>query len=168
MAVAPAALLPLTSISQDRILALNNAHAAELSWLDPAGLDALLAQAFSARAAGDLDGFLIALDQGADDASPKFRWFQARYGRFVYVDRVVVAPSARGGGVARRLYADLFERAQATGHTRIVCEVNLDPPNPSSDAFHAALGFTEVGRADIHGGSKIVRYLAHDLQASGR
>ncbi len=39
------------------------------------------------------------------------------------------------------------------------CEVNLEPPNPVSDAFHEALGFTEVGRAAIHDGKKLVRYL---------
>ena len=71
--------------------------------------------------------------------------------------------------VARRLYADLFERARRDTRVRIVCEVRTSiRPIRALDAFHAALGFAEVGRAAIHGGSKIVRYLAHDLQASGR
>jgi predicted GNAT superfamily acetyltransferase len=37
--------------------------------------------------------------------------------------------------------------------------VNSQPPNPISDAFHAAQGFTEVGTAVIEGGAKTVRYL---------
>jgi hypothetical protein len=45
----------------------------------------------------------------------------------------------------------------------VVCEVNSDPPNPASDAFHAAMEFSEVGRAAIHHGSKTVRYLARVL-----
>ncbi|TIV68514.1 MAG: GNAT family N-acetyltransferase, partial [Mesorhizobium sp.] len=76
----------------------------------------------------------------------------------VYVDRVVVAAAARGRGHARRLYEDLFEQARRAGHTMVTCEVNADPPNPASDAFHAALGFGEVGDAVMHGGKKSVRY----------
>ena len=75
-------------------------------------------------------------------------------------DRILVAPSARGRGCARQLYHDLFEYAAQAGHDRIVCEVNKTPPNPASDAFHAALGFVEVGNASVHGGSRTVRYLS--------
>jgi hypothetical protein len=42
----------------------------------------------------------------------------------------------------------------------IGCEVNSDPPNPASDAFHERLGFAEVGRAALPGGTKLVRYLS--------
>jgi len=45
----------------------------------------------------------------------------------------------------------------------VVCEVNSRPPNPESDAFHAALGFVEVGNARIHDGAKDVRYLLRTL-----
>src|SRR3954469_18071198 len=134
------------------VLALNNAHARELSWLEPERLEHLIEHAFLVRRIGELDAFLIALDQDADYDSPNFQWFRARYPRFVYVDRIVVASSARGRGHARRLYDDLFEQAVAAGHDRVVCEVNSQPPNPASDAFHAALGFVEIGTATIHGG----------------
>ncbi|TIP69850.1 MAG: GNAT family N-acetyltransferase, partial [Mesorhizobium sp.] len=72
---------------------------------------------------------------------PNFLWFRERYPRFVYVDRVVVAGEARGRGHARRLYEDLFDHALRAGQTIVTCEVNAEPPNPASDAFHAALGF---------------------------
>jgi predicted GNAT superfamily acetyltransferase len=145
-----------------RLLTLNNEHAAELSWLDRHGFAKLVGQAFQARRIG-LDAFLLALDQGATYDSPNFLWCRERYPRFVYVDRVVVAPATRGRGFARRLYEDLFEEARRARHERIVCEVNREPPNPASDAFHAALGFVEVGTARIHGGAKTVRYLARPL-----
>jgi len=146
-----------------RVLALNNEHAQELSWLDADRLVELVGRAFLARHIGAVDAFLLAFDQDADYDSPNFLWFRARYPRFVYVDRIVVAPSARGHGHARRLYDDLFRHALRAGHQRVVCEVNREPPNPASDAFHATLGFGEVGAAAIHGGSKTVRYLAHPL-----
>ena len=146
------------------LLALNNAHAQELSWLEPERLQHLVSQAFLARRIGDLDAFLLAFDQDADYDSPNFLWFRERYPRFVYVDRVVVAASARGRGHARRLYRDLFEQASKAGHACVVCEVNISPPNPASDAFHAALGFVEVGSASVHAGSKTVRYLSRGLE----
>jgi len=111
------------------LLALNNAHARELSWLAPERLEHLVAQAFMARRIGNIDAFLLALDQDAAYDSPNFQWFRARYPRFVYVDRIVVAASARGRGCARRLYNDLFEHARRAGHDRLVCEVNSSPPN---------------------------------------
>jgi predicted GNAT superfamily acetyltransferase len=145
------------------LLELNNAHARELSWLDPGRLQHLVAQAFLARRIGNLGAFLLAFEQDADYDSPNFLWFRARYPRFVYVDRIVVAASARGRGCARRLYQDLFERAGCAGHERVVCEVNSRPPNPESDAFHTALGFVEIGSASIHEGRKTVRYLSRPL-----
>ena len=63
-----------------------------------------------------------------------------------------------------RLYDDLFEHAVAAGHDRVVCEVNMQPPNPASDAFHAALGFVEVGTASVYDGSRTVRYLSCALR----
>src|SRR5665647_2352932 len=97
------------------LLALNNAHAQQLSWLEPERLQHLVEQAFLARRIGNLDAFLLALDQDADYDSPNFRWFRTRCPRFVYVDRIVVASSARGRGCARRLYDDLFGHALRAG-----------------------------------------------------
>src|SRR3954471_16844455 len=102
------------------LLALNNAHAAQLSWLQPKRLQHLVGQSFLARRIGNLDAFLLAFDQDAQYDSPNFLWFRDRYPRFVYVDRIVVASSARGRGHARRLYFDLFEQAARAGHQRVV------------------------------------------------
>jgi len=162
--ISAAELMPASPLS-NALLALNNAHARELSYLEPARLMHLVGEAFLARRIGrienQVDAFLLAFDQDADYDSPNFLWFRDRYPRFVYVDRIVVA--ARGRGLARLLYLDLFERAVRVGHAHVVCEVNSEPPNPASDAFHAALGFAEVGSARIHNGSKTVRYLRRDL-----
>ncbi|HLK03107.1 MAG TPA: GNAT family N-acetyltransferase [Candidatus Acidoferrum sp.] len=156
------ALRPLR-VATTPFLALNNAHATELSPLTLAQFDKLIRTSFAAVALDDAAAFLIALDQTAGYDSPNFLWFRERYDRFVYVDRVVTSPLARGKGFAKALYADLFQRAKDAGHSRIVCEVNLVPPNPASDAFHANLGFAEVGRASVHDGAKTVRYLLRSL-----
>jgi predicted GNAT superfamily acetyltransferase len=145
------------------LLAINNAHATELSPLTFAEFNRLIRGSFYAAQAGDAAALLLTFDQNADYDSPNFLWFRERYDRFVYVDRVVTSPLARGKGYAKALYTDLFHRAKIAGHSRIVCEVNFIPLNPVSHAFHAALGFSEVGRGSIHGASKTVRYLLRSI-----
>jgi uncharacterized protein len=161
---------PEPSADEAAMLALNRAHIAETSALEAAELRALLAQAFHV---GTRDGgrgaFLIALDQDAIYSSPNFQWFKLRHERFVYIDRVIVAPSQRGRGFARSLYEELIAAAARAHHALIGCEVNVDPPNPASDALHEALGFVEVGRAILPGGAKKVRYLTRQvLRAEAR
>lgn len=145
------------------LLALNNAHAVETSLLTADTLAALIAISFRTRIICPADALLIALDQTAAYDNPNFSWFHQRYSRFVYIDRVMVAEHARGRGLARALYADLIAAARVAGHTLLCCEVNQQPPNPGSDAFHAALGFSEAGRADLTGRSKTVKYLTLGL-----
>ena len=155
------------AVNEARMLALNNAHAEQTSLLDAARLRQMLDMAFRVATVGALDAFLIAFDQDAAYASPNFLWLRARHARFVYVDRIVTAPEARGRGLAARLYGQLFEAAADSGHDRVLCEVNLLPPNPGSDAFHARMGFTEIGRATTADGAKTVRYLERLLRTSG-
>ena len=141
------------------LLALNNAHAVETSELTRESFAALIATSFRTRIIRPADALLIALDQTAAYDNPNFSWFHERNPRFVYIDRVIVAGHAQGRGLARALYADLSAAAKAAGHTILCCEINSQPQNPASDAFHAALGFAEVGRAELPGRGKTVRYL---------
>ncbi|MBO0905354.1 GNAT family N-acetyltransferase [Jiella sp. MQZ13P-4] len=123
-----------------------------------AGFERLVARAFLARQTQDAGAFVVAFDETGDYDSPNFLWFRARYERFVYVDRVVVAPQARGRGLARALYDSVLAAAMAADAGRIVCEINLDPPNPGSLRFHERLGFRKVGEARLAGGEKTVGY----------
>ena len=91
-------------------------------------------------------------------------WFKASRESFVYIDRIIVSSSARGQGIARLLYDDLFDRAKEAGHDQVVCEVNIEPPNLVSEAFHVAMGFDGIGQATIHNGTKSVRYFEKTLR----
>ncbi len=142
------------------LLPLNNAHAVELSELDEQRFETLRAASFWALCTDDHSAFMLCFDQGAAYDGINFRWFKARYSLFIYIDRIVVAPEARGQGLARQFYDHLFAQARAVGHDLIVCEVNIDPPNPASDAFHAKIGFAPVGQALLETRGKTVRYLA--------
>lgn len=141
------------------LLALNNAHAAELGALSPEAFAHLVAMSFRTRMTEAADAFLVALEQGAPYDSPNYRRFSERFERFTYIDRVAVAASARKKGLGRALYEDLIAAAVAAGHDILACEVNFDPPNPVSDAFHAHFGFEEIGRARLPERGKAVRYL---------
>ncbi len=152
-------LRPVGAADHAALLALNNAHATELSWLDAPALARLLGIALHARTVGTCSALLVALDQDAPYANPNFAWFAARHRRFVYIDRVVVAASARGQGLARRLYRDLADTARAQGHSLLACEINLDPPNPASADFHRGLGFVSVGSARLPGGKQVGYHL---------
>jgi uncharacterized protein len=155
----------LSSLDIAIMLPLNNAHAKETSALDDSSFAALLDMAFYAQGIDrGATAFLIALDQNASYESPNFIWFKAARVSFVYIDRIIVLSSARGRGIARLLYDDLIAAATKAGHDRVVCEVNIDPPNLVSEAFHATMGFKPVGEATIHNGTKTVRYLEKTLR----
>ncbi|MHA1525134.1 MAG: GNAT family N-acetyltransferase [Alphaproteobacteria bacterium] len=163
----PPLLRPIAEQDIPLLVQLNNTYAAELSLLDAQGFAALVAQAFYAKCTPDRAAFLIAFAHSAAYDSPNFLWFKDTGQRFVYVDRIAVAASARGAGLARLFYQDLFASAAAAGFGRICCEVNLRPPNPASDRFHQAQGFVEVGRAELAGRDKTVRYLKKELAPLG-
>ena len=146
----------------DALLALNNAHAEELSFKTAEGFAQLLAAASHVKAAAQGLALLVAFDETCTYDNANFRWLKARYDRFYYIDRVVVGAAARGKGLAGRLYAELETRTLHEGRERLACEINRVPPNPGSDAFHEWLGFAPVGEAPLSGG-KVVRYWVKEL-----
>ena len=101
-------------------------------------------------------GFLLAFRERAAYDSVNYRWFDQRYARFLYVDRVVVAPTNQGAGIGSRLYVQVFETAHRDEVPYVTCEFDVDPPNPVSERFHARFEFQEVGRQQVAGGKKTV------------
>ena len=144
----------------DAILRLNAESVRFLSALTPQRLAMLHDQCCLHRVAcidGNVQAFLLGFREGSAYDSVNYRWFAARYPRFFYVDRVVVAQAAQGRGLGRRLYEDAFAFAGSAGLERIACEIDHDPPNPVSERFHDRFGFREVGRQAVsYGGGKTV------------
>ncbi len=145
--------------TQAALLALNNANALETSLLDAAKFAAMIDAAAVATHIAPAAAFLLAFDQASAYDGGHFVWFRDRLPRFLYIDRVLVSADARRLGLGRQLYQDLFARAAHSGFATVTCEVNLRPPNPVSDAFHARLGFQPAGEATVPGTRKTVRYL---------
>jgi len=111
--------------------------------------------------------FLLALVPGTDYASENYRWFEANHPGSLYVDRIVVHPTWQGRGLGRLLYAAVDARASELGLAEITCEVNLEPPNPASLAFHARLGFTRIGEQSTYGGAGRVAMMARGARGGG-
>lgn len=139
------------------VVALNEVDLPHLSALTVVSLERL-AKIASYFCVAELDGrhagFLLALPSEAQYESENFLWFQRRYSRFLYIDRVVVAGHARRAGIASQLYRDVEVQAGSSRASLLACEINLRPPNPDSLAFHDRHGFVEVGTKETENGTK--------------
>ena len=100
-------------------------------------------------------GFLIALTPGKDYNSVNYKWFENKYESFMYIDRIVVAPTYQGHGFGTAFYNDLSNFSKNI-IPRITCEVNINPPNKESVLFHTKYGFkqvdtqfTEIGKKEV-------------------
>jgi hypothetical protein len=162
-----------TATAEDaaRVLALNDESVAETSALDAASLRALAAEAsyFTvALVGGEVAAFLLALREDARYQNPNFAWFRARYPRFLYIDRVVVGSRWRRQGLGAHLYQDVERHARLGGAERLTCEVNVEPPNPSSLRFHERCGFLEVGTQVLVAQGKVVSMQGKRLVGDGQ
>lgn len=125
--------------------------------------------AIVAEADGAVAGFCLVLAPGADYRSMNYRWFSDRYDDFVYLDRIAIAPEHRRRGFGRAMYSEVerLARERQPGARRFTLEVNLRPRNDVSLAFHAELGFREVGRHETDYGA-LVSLMAKPLDDTGR
>ena len=140
------------------ILRLNTAAVPNVNQIDAEKLKELHQQAAALvvaqeKGSGDIAGFLLIITEGADYDSLNYQYFTANYPSFAYVDRVVVSPDHQRKGIGRLFYQCLFEIAAGRPTT---CEVNIEPPNEQSMAFHQQLGFTPVAEQATEGGTKRV------------
>ena len=165
----PAVLRPVVDDDLDAVLELNNAAVPSVNQLTRTELEWFCSVAHSFLVAKDavdsLAGFVIGLDgPGVDYPSLNYAWFSARYERFIYVDRIVVAEAGRGQGLGQRLYDSFCAAGRAEGHDLLLAEVNVKPHNHVSLKFHDRYGFSPVGEQDTEGGAKRVVMLACPLR----
>jgi predicted GNAT superfamily acetyltransferase len=162
----PLSLRPVRDTDTAQLLRLNSAAVPAVNDLDSAELAALLSAGHSATVVvADTDpdtvlGFTIVFAPGAAYDSENYLWFSGRSTAFLYLDRIVVAPDHRGQGLGALLYSAVFDSARAVGADVVFCEVNLQPPNPRSLAFHDRLGFTEIGQQSTKNDTVVVSLLS--------
>ena len=154
----PLTLRDATDADSEAICLLNRIDEARLSPMDTTRLAELRRIACYCRVAllGDeLAGFLIGFSDNADYDSINYRWFDTRMKQFFYIDRVVVDARFRGQGIARRFYEDTQAYARTHDLNWLAAEIDIEPPNTISLAFHKQLGFNEVG-TQVYGEGKMV------------
>lgn len=133
----------------ETVLELNQSHLDAVGPLDEerlAWLAQIAERVLVADDAGAVAGFVMLIGPDSTYDSPNYRWFVARRPSFLYLDRVVVAPTSRRRGVGTTLYAAAEELA--TPYGAMALEVYAVPPNEVSQAFHASRGYVEVGRLE--------------------
>ncbi len=142
-------LRELTVLDVPDMLVLNNESVPAVPESTEAELSELLRVStfgYAAVSGDEFLGFVVGFEPGVDYASPNYRYFENRGTDHLYVDRIVVAEAARGMRVGQTLYNRVVDLAVDQGRTEVTCEVNIEPPNPASLAFHSRLGFSEVDR----------------------
>jgi predicted GNAT superfamily acetyltransferase len=141
-----------------RILAINQANVPEVGSVDADRLAYIVAESPIALAV-ELDagivGFCLVLSSDSEYDSVNYRWFTERYDDFMYLDRVAFAAEAQGRGLGTLLYAEVDRLMVEAGGSQLALEVNVDPPNEPSLAFHSRRGFVEVGQQDTPYGIRV-------------
>jgi predicted GNAT superfamily acetyltransferase len=161
---------PLTAADAGPVLRINEEVVHKLAPMDQDEYRWFLevaACAWGAEVDGELAGFVLVLDPGVAYESRNYRWFSARFDRFAYLDRVAVGPDHRRKGVGAAIYDAVEARAAGEGRP-VLLEVNVQPPNHASLAFHERRGYRELGELAHDDGAKVVRLLRWDPPASGR
>jgi hypothetical protein len=158
-------LRPIAEDDVPAVLALNHRFVDLLSPLDAERLLWLVGLSDHADVV-EMDervvGFVLTMAPGSEYDSENYRWHAARFdGSFYYLDRIVIAEEMRRQGLAAFVY-DAMEDA-ARGFGRMTLEVNVDPPNLGSLAFHERRGYVEVGRLGEPG--HVVGLMAKELTA---
>lgn len=144
-------LRPITPADHAEVVALNERHVDLTAPMDEARLVELAASAEHAdviEVDGQLAGFVITFGVGAAYDGAHFAWFAERYDDYCYLDRIVIHEDFQRRGLGSFTYDEL---EGSCGRPVFALEVNIDPPNEPSLAFHRARGFTEVGQSDASG-----------------
>ena len=146
--VTDADLARILEINEANVPAVGGATLEHLTHLVAESSIALVTTMADPEIGTEIAGFCIVFAPQADYDSVNYLWFMEHHPRSMYLDRVAFDDRFHGRGLGSAMYAEVDRRIRR-GHpdaTGLTLEVNIDPPNEPSLAFHRKLGFDEVGR----------------------
>jgi uncharacterized protein len=140
------------------IMTINEAGRPNVSPLDTTVIEELFTSA-PYFVVAELDSVVVGYMIGytADHAydGEEFAWFKGKFPQFLYIDQIALAAEARHQGIGGQLYHHATDFALTQNIPSLVCEVNLNPPNPNSLKFHTRIGFHELGILDVSDGRTV-------------
>ncbi|MFO0589207.1 MAG: GNAT family N-acetyltransferase [Polyangiaceae bacterium] len=155
------AIRQLAASDQTDVLRINAESLPGVARLDENEIGRLLHLPNSHLAAEGADhtvlGYALAFPSDAPYDGEEFHFLKRLQPEpFLYIDQVAVGATARRAGVASALYEALATYARHRRLAAMCCEVNLEPPNPGSLAFHQDAGFHRIGQLQTADGRTVV------------
>lgn len=152
---------PITLPDHAAILRLNAECQPFVALLTEADLQHLLPIGGLHRVAVDANGtvigYLLAFYSEAPYDDEEIRHLRHHLTEpFCYIAQVAITADSRRQGIARALYESLFATARARGLRTICSEVNTNPPNRESLAYHQRMGFTPLHEHLLSSGWTVV------------
>lgn len=154
------------------ILAINLAGYPHISLLSFDEIAELKSQGFRCWVCENIEsviiGYIFACQYPEDPALPEYKGEaylalqDSIQAPFYYIDQVAVATTHRRQGIASILYRQVDQWAADNAFEVLTCEVNVQPPNPDSMAFHQSLGFKALKTIGISDGT-VVSLMAKEL-----
>ena len=132
------------------VLEINAASVSGVAALDEAELRRLMGMPNHHLAIESADylvvGYALTFCSKAPYDGEEFQQFQRIFAKpFIYIDQVATRSDFRRKGMGSEIYNALESMARLGDASKLCCEVNIDPPNPGSMAFHQNRGFRQSG-----------------------
>lgn len=163
---------PLSPSDWDEVLRINSECQPGVAHLDRTELERLIGLKNEHLGMegpdGRLVGYLLAFPSDTPyDGEEFFILTKTSIGPFIYVDQVAVDTAMRRKGAGSRLYQAIESAAQRRGVRTLSCEINLNPPNPGSLAFHRSRGFKQTSVMETQDG-RTVTLMSKSLESPER
>ena len=128
-------LRELKEEDHEALLALNNASTPAVNPLTLVELKSILSIAekcWIEEINGKLLAALIIIGPDQNYSSDNYTWLETQFSNYCYVDRIMVDQNHKRKGFGNKLYQELEKYAECNDARTLLCEVNLEPPNPQS------------------------------------
>ena len=158
-------LRELTEEDLGALLVLNNASTPAVNPLTLEELKSILflsEKCWVVEIDRELAAAMIIIGPDQNYSSDNYTWLETQFSNYCYVDRIMVDENHKRKGFGNNLYRELEKYAERKGAHMLLCEVNLEPPNPQSIAFHSQLDWEPFFERE-HAPGKKVQYFKKNI-----